>query len=52
MDIKNKKVILGKVVHFDSDTEYLNKTKENIYAILNFDYVEPFNNYMKGENKW
>lgn len=28
VDIKNKKVILGKVVHFDSDTEYLNKTKK------------------------
>lgn len=28
-------------------TNYLkNKTKGNIYAILNFDYVKPFNNYM------
>ena len=25
------------------------KTKGNIYAILNFDYVDPFNEYMKGE---
>jgi len=32
-------------------TEYLKKhTKENIYAILNFDYVEPFNSYMKEEH--
>jgi len=32
-------------------TNYLKKnTKENIYAILNFDYVEPFNSFMKGES--
>ena len=43
-----------KIICFNTVEEcaqYLNnKTKENIYAILNFDYVELFNHYMKGEN--
>lgn len=40
-----------KIVVFDDLKEASNeikfKTKGNIYAILNFDYVEPFNRYMK-----
>lgn len=33
-------------------TNYLkNKTKGNIYAILNFDYVRPFDNYMNGSDE-
>lgn len=37
--------------HLEDATDYLkNKTKHNIYAILNFDYVKPFISDMKGEN--
>lgn len=49
-NIDPKKIICcGNLEHA---TNYIkNNTKQNVYAILNFDYVEPFNNYMKGENK-
>lgn len=33
----------------EATTEIKTKTSGNIYAILNFDYVEPFNHYMKGD---
>ena len=47
--IDPKKIICFNTV--EECVKYLNnKTKENIYAILNFDYVQPFNHYMKGEN--
>lgn len=46
--IETKKIICFK--DLESATDYLkNSTNENIYAILNFDYVKPFINYMKGE---
>jgi len=31
----------------EATSEIKKKTSGNIYAILNFDYVEPFNHYMK-----
>lgn len=35
--------------NLETSTAYLkNKTKGNIYAVLNFDYVKPFNDYMLG----
>lgn len=52
--IKLANISPNKIVCFEKledATDYLKQhTKENIYAILNFDYVEPFNSYMKGEN--
>lgn len=49
-DINPKKIICFE--NLDDATNYLKtSTKQNIYAILNFDYVKPFNNYMRGENK-
>ena len=40
-----------KIMIFDDLKEATNEikahTKGNIYAVLNFDYVEPFNRYMK-----
>lgn len=48
-NINHKKIVCFEKL--EDATNYLkNNTKSNIYAILNFDYVEPFNNYMKGEN--
>lgn len=36
--------------HLKEATDKIKKhTRGNIYAILNFDYVEPFNHYMKGD---
>ena len=32
-------------------TELINNTKGNIYGILNFDYVKPFNEILRGDNK-
>lgn len=47
--IDPKKIVCFK--DLEEATNYLkSSTKENIYAIFNFDYVEPFNSYMKGEN--
>lgn len=47
-NIDSKKIVCFK--NLEDATEYLkNNTKENIYAILNFDYVDPFNSLMKGE---
>lgn len=47
-NINSKKIICFK--DLEDATNYLKQsTKHNIYAILNFDYVEPFNNCMKGE---
>ena len=44
-----------KIVVFENLEEavfYLNRrTKGDIFAILNFDYVKPFSNLMKGSDK-
>ena len=46
--IDPKKIVCFK--YLEDATYYLKtKTKHNIYAILNFDYVKPFISYMKGE---
>lgn len=46
--IKPKKIVCFK--RLEDATDYLkNKTKYNIYAILNFDYVKPFISNMKGD---
>ncbi|MBE6152476.1 MAG: DUF1727 domain-containing protein [Firmicutes bacterium] len=48
-NINTQKIVCFKDI--ESATDYLKtKTKQNIYAILNFDYIEPFNKCMKGEN--
>lgn len=47
--IDPKKIVCFK--YLEDATYYLNnKTKHNIYAILNFDYVKPFISNMRGEN--
>lgn len=47
-NIDTKKIVCFR--NLEDATEYLkNNTKANIYSILNFDYVEPFNMLMKGE---
>mgnify|MGYP003296041220 FL=1 len=49
-DIDPKKIVCFE--NLDDATNYLkNNTKQNIYAVLNFDYVKPFNNYMRGERE-
>ena len=46
--IESKKIVCFN--RLDDACDYLKgKTKDNIYAILNFDYVRPFNDNMKGE---
>lgn len=46
-NIETKKIICFK--ELEDATKYLkNNTAENIYAVLNFDYVQPFIDYMKG----
>ena len=48
--INSNKIICFK--NLEDTTTYLkNKTKSNIYAILNFDYVKPFISHMKGDIK-
>lgn len=48
-DIKEDKIVV--IPLMDEASKFIkNKTKGNIYGILNFDMVEPFNTNMKGEN--
>lgn len=48
--IDQNKIIIKK--DLKDGTDYLkNKTKGNIYAVLNFDYIKPFNEYMNGSDK-
>jgi len=53
--IKLAGIDLNKIHTFETlkeSVEYLNKTEGNIYSILNFDYVKPFNNLvLKGASK-
>ena len=47
-NIDKKKIITFNEI--EDATNYIKKnTKSNIYAILNFDYVHPFNNSIRGE---
>lgn len=47
--IEEKKIIVYETLL--ESTNYIKaKTKGNIYAILNFDYVSPFNEYMNGSD--
>lgn len=49
-DIDKKKIVIFE--NLEDATFYIkSKTKGNIYAILNFDYVMPFNTLMNGSDK-
>ena len=49
-NIDTKKIIIKE--NLKDGTDYIKtKTKGNIYGILNFDYVTPFNTYMTGSDK-
>lgn len=47
---ENKKIVCFDDLECASDT-ILNKTKGNVYAILNFDYVKPFKKIIGGDDK-
>jgi len=47
---ENKIIILDNLDNIKNTVE--KESKGNVYAILNFDYVEPFKNKIKEETKW
>ena len=50
-EIKKRKIRVSRVNESVTNPDgTVTETKGNVYGILNFDMVEPFNNNMKGEN--